>query len=127
MKPMSDKMYAAVLGRGLYCPMGAKRSGAHYRFLGRIHGACDRGVIAPAELAGESGYPMEALLTPILSRWQEWGLAEEKGGVWTYTAAGRYWYRTMSRILLRMTEYMLYGEKSLKKKKAGWGGMINMK
>jgi oxygen-independent coproporphyrinogen-3 oxidase len=74
-----------------------------------VESACTRGVIQPGRLEKQTGLPLQAALLPLLDSWSRWGLMSEKDGTYVYTAAGRYWYRTIMRILLRTAEYLLSG------------------
>lgn len=125
MKPAADAMYRAVVGMGQFLPMGAKREGAYHPVFAALTAAGDRGVISPGALEEELRLPMRALLSPLLRTWSAWGLTEEGNGMWYMTAAGRYWYRTMTRVMLRAADHMLFAEPV--KKASRWGGMINMK
>lgn len=126
MKPMVDAMYSAAVRRGKFLPMGARQSSRYRAFYKAIEGAGDRGVIEPARLAKETVLPADLLLTPLLDIWKSWGLVTEAGGVYRYTSSGRYWYRVMIRRMMHAADYMLFGKPDTKKK-AHWGGMMNMR
>ena len=126
MKPMADAMYSAAVRMGKFLPMGARQSSRYRAFYKAIEGAGDRGVIEPARLAKETVLPADLLLTPLLDLWKSWGLVTEAGGVYRYTSSGRYWYRVMIRRMMHAADYMLFGKPDTKKK-AHWGGMMNMR
>ena len=126
MKPMADAMYSAAVRMGKFLPMGASQSSRYRAFYKAIEGAGDRGVIEPARLAKETALPADLLLTPLLDLWKSWGLVTEAGGVYRYTSSGRYWYRVMIRRMMHAADYMLFGKPDTKKK-AQWGGMMNMR
>ena len=72
------------------------------------------------------GLPVAKLLMPLFQTWEVWGLLELIENQWRMTSPGRYWYRTMTRLILRAADYMCFGLPE-NTKKADWHGMINMK
>lgn len=84
------------------------------------------GIIDLSALEEMFGLPVAKLLMPLFQTWEVWGLLELIENQWRMTSPGRYWYRTMTRLILRAADYMCFGLPE-NTKKADWHGMINMK
>ena len=126
MKPVAEAMYRGAVLLGKFVPMGARKESRYQRIYQAIEAASDRGRISPAALETLCEVPFTALLTPLLDQWADWGLVTKSGDIYVYTSAGRYWYRTMLRRMLHMTQYMLLG-RSESAGRARFGDMMNMK
>ncbi|MDY6085025.1 MAG: radical SAM protein [Dialister sp.] len=127
-KTMKDDVYREEAGKNCAIGMGQKK-GIYAPRMGQISSCCDKGVIDVKRLAEDTELPLEKLFIPVLETWQQWGLLYRKGDIYRYSPAGKYWYKTMRRFLLRMTEHMLYGmdTESLGNKNRAWQGMDNLK
>lgn len=126
MKPMADMMYQGAVKMGKFVPMGAKARSQYRQVYAAIEAEADRGCLHPLGLEKQLDLPMAALLVPLLETWQAWGLVEKHGELYRYTAAGRYWYRTMMRKMLNAADYMLFGKREGTNRNH-WGNMVNMK
>lgn len=126
MKPIPDAMYHSVVKMGMYCPMAAEKEGKYHAFFSALQSAGNRGNIDLSALEEMFGLPVAKLLMPLFQTWEVWGLLELIENQWRMTSPGRYWYRTMTRLILRAADYMCFGLPE-NTKKADWHGMINMK
>ena len=110
----------------MYCPMAAEKEGKYHAFFSALQSAGNRGIIDLSALEEMFGLPVAKLLMPLFQTWEVWGLLELIENQWRMTSPGRYWYRTMTRLILRAADYMCFGLPE-NTKKADWHGMINMK
>ena len=127
-KTVKEEIYRKEARHG-YAPAMGKRKSPYAARLGCISSACDRGVLDLHLLEEETDIPLQRLFAPVLAAWEKWGLLYREDGRYLYGPAGKYWYKTMRRYLLRMTENLLYGMEgaAAAPKKMNWQGMDNLK
>ena len=126
-KPVNTAVYHAAAGKR-YVAMGGQVKGPYRKERGVLSSACDRGVFDLDVLGHETGAEVPGFLMPIFKSWTDWGLLTRQDSVFSMTEAGRFWYKTMTRFLLRMFENGLYGFPGEEERKhIHWQGMKNMK
>lgn len=126
-KPVNAAMYHAAAGKR-YVAMGGQVKGPYRKERGVLSSACDRGIFDLDMIGHETGAEVSGFLMPIFKSWTNWGLLTQQGSVFSMTEAGRFWYKTMMRFLLRMFENGLYGFPGEEERKhIHWQGMKNMK
>lgn len=113
MKSMDRDAYIKKLQQEQYPVLGMGRLGDNYRLLDELSGQCDRGCLDFTALAAYSDADWEALLKPLLVKWQELELLYTMGKKFYFTARGKFYYRQMDRVLLTAAEYALYGKPGL--------------
>lgn len=82
-----------------------------YTYLNALMGQVDQGKIDFMALSAIHNLPLENLLKPILTRWEELNLVvnNPESHQCTFTSRGAFWYRDLSKVLLMFLEYALWG------------------
>lgn len=127
MKPVSEEMYHRAVAMGEFVPLAVRHQSRYKEIFQIVEAAADLGIISPAEMESQCKIPFSSFLTPLLDIWASWGLMKKSGGLYVYTTAGRYWYRTLMRHMLHVTQYILSGKIDENKGNIRFKGMINMK
>ena len=82
----------------------------HEPFLKGLAGQIDTGYLDLPQLAVLNPLPWQQLLQPLLQHWQAAGLLQApQKDHYAFTTLGKYWCKQMSRTVLFVVEYILYG------------------
>lgn len=109
MKVMDKDAYSGKAHAGAFPVMAFIKQSGEYRFLERLSGQCDRGLLDFAGLAAVSGAPWTSLLQPLLEKWERLKLLQPADSAYKLTGRGKFAYRQLTRVLLTAAEYALYG------------------
>lgn len=128
MKHPNTQAYIEQISRRQLPLMFLGRQNADYLFLKALAGQVDTGYLELSQLTEMNPLPWSDLLQPLLQHWQAEGLLQAPhDGRFNFTTLGSYWCKQMSRSLLFVVEYILYGAPAPEAKTAMPAAMNVMK
>ena len=110
MKHPNTQTYLDQIGQQKLPLMFMGKQNADYLFLKGLAGQIDTGYLDLPLLADLNPLPWSQLLQPLLKHWQAEGLLQApQGDHYAFTTMGKYWCKQMSRVVIFVVEYILYG------------------
>ena len=128
MKHPNTQTYLEQIAQNKFPLMFLGKQDNDYLFLKELEGQIDTGYIDLPQLTKFNSLPWSQLLLPLLNHWQTEGLLEApQKNHYSFTTLGKYWCKYMSRTVIFLVEYILYGAVTPSEKAAMPAAMNAMK
>ncbi|MDO4177877.1 MAG: radical SAM protein [Phascolarctobacterium sp.] len=128
MKTLKQDSYIDNVLAGKFASMGFVKENENYKLLKGINGQIDQGFL-DFSASFYKDFPASDTFAPLLEKWLGFGLVKIDGNIYRLTNTGRFYYRTLTRVLLSAADFYFYGKGSFLDKMKGkmFNKMENLK